>query len=101
YVAHGDPAVFDQSHAVAVQAVTARTAAGRDRRGGGAGRRGKDRPVIGAPQAAARDRVQDRRALMRDPAPAQSIAANKYGTARFIHVKPFGYTPRQQTQPSS
>src|SRR5262249_2040151 len=80
-VAHGDPPVLDQSHPVAVQAVTSGTATGCDRRGGGAGRGGKDRPVIIAPKAPAGDLAKDGSERWRHPTLPQCIAANKDGAA--------------------
>src|SRR5262249_50753254 len=86
YVAHGNPAVLDQAHAVAVQAVTRGPATGRDRRGGGAGGGRKDRPMVGAPEASARHLVQEGSALACDPVPPQSIAANKYSSPGLGHT---------------
>src|SRR5829696_10354443 len=92
-VAHDDPALLHETHAVAVQAVARRQAAGRDRSSRHARDRREHRIVLAAPQAGAAQPGEERRRLRPYPVAAQTIATQKHRPSRPCHAPSLLHLP--------
>jgi hypothetical protein len=83
-IAHHDSAGLQQAHAVAVQPVPRRMAAGGDRGGRYPRDRWKHRAMAGAPQAIAGNPMQDWRLRRGHPVDAEPVAADEDHSARLL-----------------